>query len=265
MRKIDKDLNNIPSVLNSSNRKEAYEQNIDARGYYYGKGLYKVKSVEDKLIEIYHSKCAYCEKDISDDDKHIEHYRPKSRYFWLAYSWDNLILCCSRCNKIKGDKFETIHCSILYGGEEFNNIHNLGIDYDKIEQPKTINPERENILEEVYFDRDGQIFSKNSRVDYTINDVCNLNRKELIQKRIKVINGFINRVNGHFKHYLDAKNYRDYSMFEPDIQELIEECSIEREFYTFRYFIINHIEIFFENKILQSILKNKLNSFTKEL
>ena len=30
MRKIDKDLSDIPSILNSANREEAFNQNIDA-------------------------------------------------------------------------------------------------------------------------------------------------------------------------------------------------------------------------------------------
>jgi len=258
MRKIDKDLSDIPSILNSANREEAFNQNIDASAYTYGKGLYKSKSVQDKLNNIYHFKCAYCERDISDDDKHIEHYRPKSKYYWLAYSWDNLLLCCSRCNKAKGDKFETLYSSILYKNEKFRDIHTLGAKYDIEEKPKTINPEREDVLTDIVFNRDAYMSSFNPRVEWTIDEVCNLNRNELIEKRIKVVNGFIKRVNRHFKNYLDAKNYQDFSMFDSDIEELIEECSIESEFYTFRYFVINNIEIFFENRILQSILKNRI-------
>ena len=86
MRKIEKDLSAVPAILNSPNRIEAFLKNIDSSSFTYGRGLYKTKAVEEKLYEIYHLKCAYCERDISDDDKHIEHYRPKSRYYWLAYS-----------------------------------------------------------------------------------------------------------------------------------------------------------------------------------
>ncbi len=48
-------------------------------------------------------------------------------------------------------------------------------------------------------------------------------------------------------------------MFDPDIEELIEECCVESEFYAFRYFVVNNIELFFpEHKILQRILKHKI-------
>jgi uncharacterized protein (TIGR02646 family) len=263
MIKIEKDLNDVPTVLNSVNRKEAFEKNIDSCAYLYGKGLYKSKSVQEKLNEIYHYKCAYCERDISDDDKHIEHYRPKSRYYWLAYSWDNLLLCCSRCNKAKGDKFQTIHCSMLYGNEPFSEIHILGKQYDIQELPKSINPEREDILDEIIFDRDAKMTSLNKRLVYTIDELCSLNRNELVEKRIKILNGFIRRVERHYVIYLEKKNYRDYSMFEPDIEEFISKFRRKNEFYAFRYFIIHHIEIFFENRILQSIIKHKVEEYLK--
>ncbi len=257
MRKIEKDLNNIPTILNNSNREEAFNKNVLASKYIDKKNLYKVGSVQNKLNEIYSFKCAYCEKDISDDDKHIEHYRPKSKYYWLAYSWDNLLLCCSKCNKNKSDKFPVLNTPILYTNEQFSDIHCLGEDYDKREEPKIINPEREDVLNELQFDRDGRIFSKNSRIIYTIDEICKLNRNELVEKRIKLLNGFIRRIEKHYKIYLDKKDYHDYSMFEPDIEELIESCSIENQFYTFRYFIINNIEIFFEeHRVLQMILKH---------
>jgi len=258
MIKIEKDLTDVPSILKNETREKAFKKNIKDFEYLHGKGLYKTSSVQDKLNELYHFKCVYCERDISDDDKHIEHYRPKSRYYWLAYSWDNLLLCCSRCNKAKGDKFETTHCSMLYGDEKFSDIHTLGEEYDNEEKPKTINPEREDVLIDILFDRDGKIYSFNPRVIYTIDEVCNLNRNELVEKRIKIVNGFIKRVNRHFKNYLDAKDYQNFSMFDSDVEELINECFVENEFYSFRYFIVHNIEIFFENKILQTILKKRI-------
>jgi len=258
MRKIKKDLEDIPLILTNDSRKDAFQKNIDDHAYLHGKGLYKTDSVQKKLNAIYFNKCVYCEKDISDEDKHIEHYRPKSRYYWLAYSWDNLLLSCARCNKSKGDDFETNVCSVLYGNENFSDIHTLGEYYDKEEQPKTINPEREDVLSDIVFNRDAEISSPNLRVTHTIDNVCKLNRNELIQKRIKIVNGFIKRVNRHFKNYKDKKDYKDFSMFNSDIEYLLDECSIENEFYTFRYFIVNNIEIFFEDKILQTILNNMI-------
>ena len=55
-----------------------------------------------------HEKCAYCESPttvISYGD--VEHYRPKSKYWWLAYCYDNYLASCTLCNqKYKKAKFD---------------------------------------------------------------------------------------------------------------------------------------------------------------
>lgn len=45
-------------------------------------------------------KCAYCEANTASvvyGD--VEHYRPKSVYWWLAYCYDNYLFACSICNQ----------------------------------------------------------------------------------------------------------------------------------------------------------------------
>ena len=53
-------------------------------------------------------KCAYCETPtavVAFGD--VEHYRPKSVYWWLAYVYDNYLASCAVCNQqFKGKKFE---------------------------------------------------------------------------------------------------------------------------------------------------------------
>jgi uncharacterized protein (TIGR02646 family) len=60
-------------------------------------------------------KCAYCEADtkiVSHGD--VEHYRPKSIYWWLAYCYDNYLVSCAICNQVhKKDKFPTLNTPIL--------------------------------------------------------------------------------------------------------------------------------------------------------
>ncbi|MCX4246101.1 HNH endonuclease family protein [Paraliomyxa miuraensis] len=45
-------------------------------------------------------KCAYCEAR-TDTVAHgdIEHFRPKTIYWWLAYCWDNWLFACQICNE----------------------------------------------------------------------------------------------------------------------------------------------------------------------
>ena len=54
------------------------------------------------------NKCAYCETPtavIAYGD--VEHYRPKSKFWWLAYVYDNYLASCTVCNqRFKGAKYE---------------------------------------------------------------------------------------------------------------------------------------------------------------
>lgn len=252
MIKVDKNFTDIPIILKSQNRKEAFDKNISSAQYIDERNLYKVGSVQKKLNEIYYLKCAYCEQKLLDAPKHIEHYRPKDLYYWLAYSWDNLLLSCGSCNSSKGIKFQVKKTIVTYNNESFEDIHSLGNSYDVIEEPMVVNPEKEDVLDKLVFDKDGNISSLDDRVIYTINDVCNLNRNELVQKRVKLLNDFINKINEHYLLFLIKG---DLSRFKPEIKFFIDECSVENEFYSFRYFIINHIELFFEDIGKQRILK----------
>jgi len=49
-------------------------------------------------------RCAYCEADIVEGDREIEHFRQRSRYPQGTYAWDNLFGSCKRtdtCGKHK--------------------------------------------------------------------------------------------------------------------------------------------------------------------
>lgn len=54
-------------------------------------------------------KCAYCEgkaSHVAHGD--VEHFRPKSVYWWLAYCYDNYVYACQICNQtFKGSNFPT--------------------------------------------------------------------------------------------------------------------------------------------------------------
>lgn len=252
MIKVEKDFSSVPSILNSKNRKEAFEKNIQAQKYDDEKNRYKVGSVQKKLNSIYHLKCAFCEQKLLDSLKHIEHYRPKATYYWLAYSWDNLLLACGSCNSAKGDRFRIKEDKVNYDNESYESIHSLGNGYDDIEKPFIINPEKDDILKDIKYDKNAKIYSENKRVQHTIENACNLNRYELIEKRLPLLNDFRNIIN---KHYIIFKEKGDISRFQPDVESFLEKVSKDSEFYSFRYFIINNIEIFFENENIQKILR----------
>lgn len=69
-----------------------------------GKGrtfsAYKNDVVRQALQEMFNNKCAYCEAYIPHiSPTEIEHFRPKSVYYWLAAEWSNLLLSCIHCNR----------------------------------------------------------------------------------------------------------------------------------------------------------------------
>lgn len=65
------------------------------------------KTAKAQLKKESSGKCAYCEANtevVAHGD--VEHYRPKSIYWWLAYTYDNYLYACQICNQIyKSDNF----------------------------------------------------------------------------------------------------------------------------------------------------------------
>lgn len=65
------------------------------------------KAAKKQLKAESHQKCAYCEANaavVAHGD--VEHFRPKSVYWWLAYTYDNYLYACQLCNQTyKGDHF----------------------------------------------------------------------------------------------------------------------------------------------------------------
>ena len=68
----------------------------------------KWADTKEQLLKESSNKCAYCETSmlaVAFGD--VEHYRPKSRYWWLAYVYDNYLASCAICNqRFKSDQFE---------------------------------------------------------------------------------------------------------------------------------------------------------------
>src|SRR5437762_10845774 len=66
------------------------------------------KQAKAQLLIETNNKCAYCEtptRVVAYGD--VEHFRPKSIYWWLAYSYENYLAACGACNQeYKKDHFE---------------------------------------------------------------------------------------------------------------------------------------------------------------
>lgn len=58
------------------------------------------KQAKPQLKVETHNKCAYCEADtavVAHGD--VEHFRPKNRYWWIVYCYDNYLYSCQLCNQ----------------------------------------------------------------------------------------------------------------------------------------------------------------------
>lgn len=56
--------------------------------------------VKPQLADMQHRKCCYCEKRQEQEKyRDVEHYRPKGRYWWLTWTWENLLFACIDCNR----------------------------------------------------------------------------------------------------------------------------------------------------------------------
>jgi uncharacterized protein (TIGR02646 family) len=72
---------------------------------------YSDPDVKQRLNELFHFKCAYCESYFgATQPVDVEHFRPKGAvlvnghlsgpgYYWLAANWDNLLPACIDCNR----------------------------------------------------------------------------------------------------------------------------------------------------------------------
>lgn len=67
------------------------------------------KPAKKQLLAETRGKCAYCEASISTVAfGDVDHYRPKSSYWWLAYCYDNYLASCQLCNqRFKKEAFPT--------------------------------------------------------------------------------------------------------------------------------------------------------------
>jgi uncharacterized protein (TIGR02646 family) len=228
MIRVHKDVDDIPLTLDERKTETRRNTCIKDNKYHQKKEFhqrFKQKDVKESLKKLYKNKCVFCEHEVTecidnnleDCSSTIEHYRPKSIYYWLAYSWDNLLWCCHRCNQNKDNNFKVLNRKIEFK-ESFNDaIHSSSVLYQDSEKPLMIHPEIESVLTKLSFEN-GIISSADDRITYTIK-TCGLDRDDLNEKRLKIIEKFKNnakkrnRLNKSYQDILDnlKKDFLDES------------------------------------------------------
>ncbi len=240
---VKKDFNDIPKIL-LTNKKNAYEDD----------------SVKNKLKEIYHNKCAYCEQKL--DKIKVDHYRPQSMYKWLENEWSNLLPVCHACNKNKTDKFPILSKQVK---DEPQNKEDKKADSELLlsEKPIIIHPEVDTPENHFYYDKSGIIYGNTERGQKNVT-ILNLNRQDILEKRKQIIDNIDKQIN----------NVEINNLLEDKIVELILNVFINldkiaedknEEFTLLRRQIIIHFSDFYidtnndkKNKLLINVHKKYL-------
>lgn len=219
MRYVQKDLSDIPPSLISENALADIERianrddSVEIKDKIY-KGDYKdaegksQSQVRDFLNKYYKEKCAYCEQTCKAE---IEHYRPKKGvtednnhdgYYWLCYTWSNLVPSCRYCNTEggKGNKFPIIKTAKRVTSPTFKAgmLDKSKCEAHKspliIEEPYLLHPEIDRYPEtflsfKISDDKNGITImgiDNSDRGTKTI-EICNLNRKDLRVNRLREV------------------------------------------------------------------------------
>lgn len=202
--------NKIPLPTRTTHEKRIVvidnENYIDASEF---NNRYKYEDVRKALKTIYKHKCAYCEQRI--EQYNVEHYRPKKIYYWLAFSWDNLLMACTNCNINKGMNFELEDgCVQVSFSNTETNLRNINISsaaYDAIEKPKMVNPEITDPSDKIRFKKNGLIESDDYRFAYTI-DKCKINRVYLNDERRVLLSIFERDIRSALIDNTDVSNQK---------------------------------------------------------
>ena len=161
--------------------------------------IHGYKLVAEDLWSSQHFKCCYCESKIPKGFNDVEHYRPKGEadrspgsglkhgYWWLAFSWQNLLFACPGCNRSgKNSQFPLAPKSIPLMAEapppgmEKRLLLDPGSGINPVEHIEFVNSPAGGAGTPTYWWARPRNGSAHGNV--TI-EVCKLNRLELLELR----------------------------------------------------------------------------------
>lgn len=163
------------------------EYDARTRKFVFDGALYGHLSVKQALVDAQHGKCCFCESKTGMDGD-VEHYRPKAGfsqgkgqriqgpgYYWLAYEWSNLLLCCSICNQ----RFKRSLFPLADASKRARSHHaDVGEEEPFFINPAAQDPEEHiSFRQEIPFPVDGSLIGK-----ATI-EALGLNREILNERR----------------------------------------------------------------------------------
>ena len=179
---------------------------------------YRATTIE-QLDELYHGKCAYCERS-RGEELQVDHYRPKkartegdvaqrhSGYYWLTYEWTNLIPLCSSCNVKKGTIFPVRGQRVT--SHNHAQAYNLA-DLQALEQPLLIHPELDENPERHFIYRPNGEVEGRTLEGQAVVEYCKLNSRTKCGDRLAVIQGYRNRIIRAVGRYVQEMERANFS------------------------------------------------------
>lgn len=159
--------------------------------------VFKHPQIKATLSTLFHDKCAYCEAPLVGASGDIEQFRPKAGvseapdhhgYWWLAASWQNLLIACQFCNRMQKADLGTGERSELVGKQnrfplidETTRAYSSDADLS-LEQPLLLDPTVDDPAPHLTFSDEGLVFSETDRGNVTISTL-GLNRLTLVKQR----------------------------------------------------------------------------------
>lgn len=128
-----------------------------------------IPELKDSLLKEQGYLCAYCMARIDKDHMKVEHFKPRSRYPRLKFSYKNLLACCL------GKTQEESHCDTSKGSDEI--------------RLSPLSPFCVDTLS--YESGTGKIKSSNPYYDRELDRILHLNTPIIKQNRLKALQGAI--------------------------------------------------------------------------
>lgn len=156
-------------------------------------------SAKEHLLAAQFNKCCYCERNITAGYwGDVEHFRPKGAfrqdenspvqhpgYYWLAYTWENLLVSCAVCNT----RYKQIYFPLDDPAQRARTHH----DDVTQEDPLLVDPGGENPREHITYRGDAPE-GRTVKGRETIRRL-GLRRADLVELRLERLRGLKNALN----------------------------------------------------------------------
>ena len=162
---------------------------------------------KDILAEDFQQMCGYCGKDrkVLLKQFQIDHFAPKSKFPDKKNIYENLVLACPQCNRLKSDKWIGENSEISNDGEK-----------------GFVDPADEEYSKHLYRDDNGKIMYNTKVGEYMYNVLkFNIRKTDLIWKIMK-LNELKKELKENVKSNPDAEGDRKFVEIQNELDELLE-------------------------------------------